>query len=583
MKIFLGPLSGVAWAMALLPITLAQQVLYGQCGGIGYTGATTCVSGSCCQYTNDWYSQCIPSPCSGGTTGSPATTSTSAAPVGTATGSFTNPVIYGDYPDNDVFRGPDNAYYFSSSNFHYSPGAPILKSNDLVNWQVIGHSLPANDFSSRYDMANGQRKYLGGSWASTLRYRKSTGLWYWIGCIEFWDTYIYTAPSPAGPWTRHAVISGKCYYDCGLLIDDDDIMYVVYGGGTVSIAQLSSDGKTQVKTQQVLTSPSGTASVEGNRLYKRNGVYYILNDYPGGGSTLIWKSSSIWGPWTYKFLHQGVGSPVTGAGSPHQGSLIQTPDDRWYFMSFTWAYPAGRLPVLAPITWGSDGFPILGLVNSRWGVSYPNPLPLSPTPSWTGTDTFSGTSLNVNWEWNHNPDRNKFSVNNGLTLSTVTVTDDIYNARNTLTRRAIGPQPVATIVLDFSNMADGDRAGLAAWRHRTAYIGVVRSGTTYTLVVRHGCDLSESDWSTTSLGTTVATATLSKGKVWLRGSMDVRPNGAKTASFSYSLDGNSYTAIGGSYTLNSHWAFFPGYRWGIFNYATIALGGSVKVTSFNQS
>ena len=36
----------------------AGSPLYGQCGGIGFTGATTCAQGSC-KKTNDWYSQCL--------------------------------------------------------------------------------------------------------------------------------------------------------------------------------------------------------------------------------------------------------------------------------------------------------------------------------------------------------------------------------------------------------------------------------------------------------------------------------------------------------------------------------------------
>ncbi|KAA8631818.1 hypothetical protein SMACR_05160 [Sordaria macrospora] len=32
---------------------------YGQCGGNGWTGPTTCVSGSVCTKVNDWYSQCL--------------------------------------------------------------------------------------------------------------------------------------------------------------------------------------------------------------------------------------------------------------------------------------------------------------------------------------------------------------------------------------------------------------------------------------------------------------------------------------------------------------------------------------------
>ncbi|KAJ7087649.1 carbohydrate esterase family 1 protein [Mycena belliarum] len=32
---------------------------YGQCGGIGFTGCTTCASGSTCKFSNDYYSQCL--------------------------------------------------------------------------------------------------------------------------------------------------------------------------------------------------------------------------------------------------------------------------------------------------------------------------------------------------------------------------------------------------------------------------------------------------------------------------------------------------------------------------------------------
>lgn len=395
---------------------------------------------------------------------------------------------------------------------------------------------------------------------------------------------MYTAPSPTGPWTQKSVLN-KCYYDCGLLIDDNDIMYIVWGREDVSISQLSSDGLTEVRSQVVLTSPPGTNSIEGNRLYKKDGTYYILNDYPGGQSTWVWKSSSIFGNWSGKEIAKNIGSPVAGGGSPHQGSLIKTPDGKWYFMSFTWSYPAGRMPVLAPVTWGSDGFPSITAVSGRWGTSYPYPLPARTTPSWTGRDTFSGTSLRVSWEWNHNPDRTKFSVNNGLTLNTATVTNDLYKARNTLTHRTHGPNPVATIELDFSNMADGDRTGLALLKESSAYIAVVRNGNSYTVTAVHGLMMEEENYSyiTTSTGTTKATANVSKGKIWFRGSMDARPNGNKSASFSYSTDGSNFTALGGGFTLSSDWHFFMGYRWGIFNHATKALGGSVKVLSFTQT
>ncbi|KAJ3506504.1 hypothetical protein NLJ89_g6828 [Agrocybe chaxingu] len=71
-------------ALALAVPTLAQQQqVWGQCGGNGWTGPTSCVSGTTCVKLNDWYFQCQP--------GGPATTAvppppppaTTAPPVST--------------------------------------------------------------------------------------------------------------------------------------------------------------------------------------------------------------------------------------------------------------------------------------------------------------------------------------------------------------------------------------------------------------------------------------------------------------------------------------------------------------------
>src|SRR6478735_10091826 len=217
---------------------------------------------------------------------------------------FNNPIIYSDFPDNDVFLGPDNYYYFSASNFHFSPGAPVLKSKDLLNWDLIGHSIPRLNFGDGYDLPPTSRSYRGGTWASSLRYRKSNGQWYWIGCINFWQTWVYTASSPEGPWYNKGNFGdNNCYYDNGILIDDDDTMYVVYGSGEVRVSQLSQDGFSQVKSQVVLKNTDiGVQDLEGNRMYKINGLYYILNDSPSGSQTWIWKSKSPWGPYESKIL-----------------------------------------------------------------------------------------------------------------------------------------------------------------------------------------------------------------------------------------------------------------------------------------
>ena len=208
------------------------------------------------------------------------------------TGTFTNPVVWQDFADGDIIRVGD-AYYYSASTMHYSPGAPILRSYDLVNWEYAGHSVPRLDFDDNgYDL-NGGRKYVKGIWASTLGYRKSNSTYYWYGCTEFNRTYVYTASAVDGTWTKKARIN-QCYYDAGLLVDDNDTMYVAYGNGTISVAQLNADGTSQVRSQQVFqVAVERRRTLEGARFYKRNGYYYIWLTRPANGQYVLRSSSPV--------------------------------------------------------------------------------------------------------------------------------------------------------------------------------------------------------------------------------------------------------------------------------------------------
>ncbi|KAF3165509.1 hypothetical protein TWF225_002149 [Orbilia oligospora] len=88
MKSVLVSLSALA---GLAQVVVGQQSVWGQCGGIGYTGATVCASGSCCTYQNAYYSQCLPGSCNpGGTQTTTMVTTTSRAATSSTT-SANNP------------------------------------------------------------------------------------------------------------------------------------------------------------------------------------------------------------------------------------------------------------------------------------------------------------------------------------------------------------------------------------------------------------------------------------------------------------------------------------------------------------
>ncbi|KAJ9136550.1 Glycoside hydrolase family 5 protein [Pleurostoma richardsiae] len=50
----------ISTSLCLIAAAAAQQTVWGQCGGVGWSGAISCVSGSYCQYLNDYYYQCLP-------------------------------------------------------------------------------------------------------------------------------------------------------------------------------------------------------------------------------------------------------------------------------------------------------------------------------------------------------------------------------------------------------------------------------------------------------------------------------------------------------------------------------------------
>lgn len=518
------------------------------------------------------------------TTAEGSTDSSDTRPPAVCPDTFDNPLLWEDLPDLEIIR-VDDAYYYTASTFHHSPGAPILRSYDLVNWEYVGHSVPALDFDEAYDLSNDNRSYVNGIWASTLQYRKSNQTFYWMGCMHnAGGGWVYTATSPEGPWEKHR---GGCYYDLGLLIDDDDTMYVAYGNNTISVAQLSPDGFSQVRAETVYqTPPDLSGPLEGSRFMKINGEYYIFVTQYANGEYVLRSTNGPFGP--YEMRPFAVRLPFAGVGaggSPHQGGVVETQNGEWFYVGFNDSYPAGRIPVMAPITW-SDGWPTVTLVDGRWGASYPFPnLPcgsnrITPAPA---RDSFDEDTLRPEWEWNHNPDNTKWSAGGGLTLQTATVTDDLYSARNTLTRRIPGPVTIGTIEVDYSEMRDGDVAGLAVFRDISASIAVKNNGGSTRVVMTNGIDMNTS-WVTTSNGTEVAGVDVSGGKVWLRAEANVRTdNGGGQARFFYSTDGTQFTALGNTLTMNKNWQFFLGYRFGIFNYATKELGGAVTISAFEAS
>jgi len=503
-------------------------------------------------------------------------------------GTYTNPIMWGDYPDNDVIRVGDT-YYMSSTSMHLFPSTPIMSSKDLVNWEYESYAVDRME-GNQYDLIDGEI-YDEGTWATSLRYHN--GKFYLMFNINHDAAYVSIADQAKGPWTLYKLEDEL--YDPGLFFDDDGKVYVVHGQGELYLSELEivdeetgrlsivskrePDAKRNGKKIYTYQSPyyNYHGYNEGAHVYKINGLYYIL-------TTPVWRHGSkkevairtkdlANGPYEVEDIMTSFMN-FWGNGI-HQGGIVDVPQEdgtlEWWAIIFQDRSKLGRVPTLQPVTW-KNGWPYMGEVDGEKAVvtyrkpNIPNLGHVEPKALPT-SDDFSTNTLGLQWQWNHNPDNGKWSLEERpgyMRLKTSSVTDTLTFARNTLTQRVVGPDCVGTVKLDVSHMADGDTAGLCIMQRDFTFIGVKNVNGNRSIVIN--------DHNTEHVSVDLYADIQ---EVWLRAET---PRHEYRMEFSYSLDGIHFTRLGGRYDMR--YGTYVGMRFGIFNYATIKLGGYVDVDSF---
>ncbi|MGQ3254958.1 MAG: family 43 glycosylhydrolase, partial [Microbacterium aurantiacum] len=81
-------------------------------------------------------------------------------------GTYRVPLMNADVPDVSVERIPASEndegrdiYYMISTTMHLSPGAPVMKSYDLVNWEIVNYVFNRADIGDDFSLRNGQTSY----------------------------------------------------------------------------------------------------------------------------------------------------------------------------------------------------------------------------------------------------------------------------------------------------------------------------------------------------------------------------------------------------------------------------------------
>ncbi|TDC02120.1 glycosyl hydrolase 43 family protein [Micromonospora fluostatini] len=412
-------------------------------------------------------------------------------------GTYTVPLLRADVPDIGVERVPaaENAegrdiYYMISTTMHLSPGAPIMKSYDLVNWEIVNYVFDRASIGDSFSLRNGQNSYGQGQWASSLRYHDGT-FYVAFNTNNLGGAYIYrTDDIENGAWQRTAL--GRGLHDPSLFFDVDGTPYIFYGNANISAVRLNPGLTAIVQDYPNVFTASDYAGqpfigglFEGAQFFHINGHYYVVViTWPAGqgrqvvmlrSPELLGRHTSEGGVNTYE------ARGVLNSNGFAQGSLvpIAREDGRtdWHGMFFRDTFPIGRIPALIPATWSEDGWPTFGTdgvvpvegafakpialdpeqerferqksivvsddfandaphkayMDEEWTIPAAPVVGQPPTTEHPTEDEIrpNGSRLDMAWEWNHAPDNRYWSLTDRagwlrLTTGKVVTGDYVY-------------------------------------------------------------------------------------------------------------------------------------------------------------
>ncbi|MGN0142943.1 MAG: glycoside hydrolase 43 family protein [Roseburia sp.] len=514
-------------------------------------------------------------------------------------GRYKNPVLYADYSDPDAIRVGED-YFMTASSFCNVPGLPLLHSRDMVNWKVVNYILDKLP-EGRYD-----RPVHGcGVWAPSIRYHE--GVFY--VCFPMPDEGIYmtTATDPFGKWSEPVNIRpGAGWIDPCPFWDEDGRAYLVAGvaksrigyKSVLHMVEMQPDGMGLIGEEVKIFdgNENDQVTIEGPKMYKRNGWYYIFA--PAGGVKIGWqtvlRSRNVFGPYEYKVvMRQGDGA-VNG---PHQGAWVDTVTGEDWFLHFQDVYSAGRITHLQPMHWVND-WPIIGVEKDGNDYGEPvseyrkpdvgkvNPEICEPDTS----DDFTGDKLGLQWQWNANPKAGWYALTGeALRLNAVAAEPDCAHGDlpNLLLAKWPAPEFTCVTKLNLSQLCEGDEAGVISLGVKYAVLSVKKqAGKLLTDYVngeqKYGKILVENtEENSTTLGELESDTLYVRYTVRRDGTQDLSETEKnfprEKVILEYGTDGVSYREAGWMYAVPGRWV---GVKNGVFcTRAAEGSGGYVLVES----
>ena len=468
-------------------------------------------------------------------------------------GTYKNPIINADYSDPDAIRVGDD-YYMTSSSFNCIPGLPILHSKDMVNWELVNYALKKQPPFDVYDKPG----HGNGVWAPSIRFHNEEFYIYFPD--PDYGIYMIKTKNPKGDWSEPIMVKeGKGLIDPCPLWDDDGKAYLAYAyagsragfKSLLAICSLNPEGTLANNNDDVIIidGHDGEATIEGPKLYKRNGYYYVFA--PAGGVPTGWqtvlRSKSIWGPYEKrKVLDQGK----TKVNGPHQGAWVQTQTGEDWFFHFQDKFAYGRVVHLQPMKWIND-WPVIGTDKDGDGTGEPvatykkpnvgKTYPITTPPD---SDEFNSPKLGLQWQWHANQ-----QVYWGFpsTMGYYTMycrpmpkdATNLFDVGNLLLQKFPADEFTATTKMTFNARFDDEQTGLMIMGLDYSYLKVKQTAGQLSIsqVICKNADKKGAEKESESIK-------LKSNTFYLQ----VKVKAGGICNFFYSEDGKKFTAVGTDFT-----------------------------------
>lgn len=412
-------------------------------------------------------------------------------------GKYTNPVLYTDYSDPDVCRVGDD-FFMVASSFCNAPGLPVLHSKDLVNWKLINYAIRKVP-GKQYD-----RPLHGcGVWAPAIRYHEGEFIIFFPMPDE--GIYVVKTKNPWKEWDEpYCLYEGKGWIDPCPFWDEDGRAYMVSAfaksrigfKSILNLCEITPDCKSMINEGKYIFdgAVNNQETIEGPKLYKRNGYYYIFA--PAGGVKQGWqtvlRSKNIWGPYEYRIVLMQKDTMVNG---PHQGAWVDTVKGEDWFIHFQDVYAAGRIVHLQPMTWEND-WPVIGEYAKGETCGKPVMTYKKPDTGYTdekwyveSSDDFETASLGLWWQWNANPKENWYHIEQGkgLVLHAVDkLYDSISDYPQLLLQKWNMPTFTCTTRMNVKGLKENEFAGMIQMGISYASVGVLKAKDGFVIQKRYG-------------------------------------------------------------------------------------------------